>query len=366
MCDRGRTDSRLVGEGRPADALDQHTDQAAVHRLGVEGAAQDAPEGGRNGPEVGQNDPQGTEDVDAHHEGDNLVRHLGDGLDAAKNDHADDARHHGAEDPPLSVEKAGLAAGDRDELLGGLIDLHHVAASEGTANAGDGEQGREDLAEAGVALLGEAVTQVVHRTTRDRAVGILSAVLQAERALHELTAHAEQAGDDHPEGRAGATEGHRHGHTGNVADAHRAAQGRGQRLEMGHLPLMVGVVEFAAHHVQRMTERPDVDELEVDRKEEGSEEQPDQNERDRELADLDAPEDDRGDHVGDGPHHIVDGVVHRGGGGVEGQKEQGCQRGAGGNQAFHESIGSRWPQYRPQVTPPAEEGRPEFADRTNG
>ena len=203
-------------------------------------------------------------------------------------------------------------------------------------------------------------------TAGDRSVGILTAVLQAERALHELAAHAEQAGDDHPEGRTGATEDTATATPPSIANAHRAAQGRGQRLEMGHLPLVVGVIEFAAHHVQCMTERPDVDELEVDRKEQGPEEQPDQDERDRELADLDAPEDDRGDHVGDGPHHIVDGVVHRGGGGVEGQKEQGCQRSAGGNQAFHESIGSRWPQYRPQVTPPAEGGRPEFADRTNG
>ena len=166
--------------------------------------------------------------------GHDLLGHPGDALDAADDDHADAAT---AKTRPKSQpgvgEEAVVATGDGHDLRGGLVGLEHVAAAERAADAEDRRRAAaRTLPRPPMPRSASAVAQVVHRPAGDGAVGVLAAVLHAERALGELRRHAEEAGDDHPEGRAGTAERDGDGDAGDVAEPDRARHRRGQRLEV--------------------------------------------------------------------------------------------------------------------------------------
>ena len=165
MGNRGRTNARLVRERRTLESLNQHPHKSSVHRIAVEGATENFAKGRRHFPEVAKNDRQGAEDVNAHHEGDHFVRHFGDALDASKNDGRHNHGHDDPENPAVAVEHGGFTSCDGDELACGLVDLNHVATAKGTANACNGEQRGQHGTKAFLVLLGQSVTQVVHRST---------------------------------------------------------------------------------------------------------------------------------------------------------------------------------------------------------
>ena len=66
----------------------------------------------------------------------------------------------------------------------------------------------------------------------DGAVLVNGAVAHPECAFDELSAHTEQAGQDHPEGGSGPAQGDCSGDTGNIAEPHSRRDGRGQRLKV--------------------------------------------------------------------------------------------------------------------------------------
>ena len=138
---RGRTNARLVRERRTLEALNQNPHKSSVHRIAVEGAAENFAEGRRHFPKVAKNDRQGAEYVNAHHEWDHFVRHFGDALDAPENNRRHNHGHDDPENPAVAIEHGRFTSRDRDELACGLVDLNHVASAKGTANACNREQG---------------------------------------------------------------------------------------------------------------------------------------------------------------------------------------------------------------------------------
>ena len=130
MRNRCRSNTGLIGECRATDALNQNPNKTSVHRFGVEGAADDSPKSSGNRTEVGQDDPERTQNVDADHKWNNLIGHFGNGLDATQNHHTHHQGHQNTEHPTLTKQDAGFSSGYRNQLLSGLVDLHHVASTK--------------------------------------------------------------------------------------------------------------------------------------------------------------------------------------------------------------------------------------------
>ena len=72
----------------------------------------------------------------------------------------------------------------------------------------------------------QRVGHVVHRAAGHRAVGTHAPVFHRQRDLGELGAHAEKAGDHHPERRARPAQRDRHRDTADGAESHRARDRR--------------------------------------------------------------------------------------------------------------------------------------------
>ena len=310
MRDGGRPDARFVGERGTLETLNQHPHHASVHGVAVECAGQDFPKGRGDLRQVSKNHRQRPKDVDAHHQGNHLVRHLGDALDAPQNDGRHNYSHGHTEHPSVAVKHRGLSPGHGNELARGLVDLDHVASAERTSNARHGKQRRQHGPQPFLVLLGKAVSEVVHGASRHASVRIHLTVFGAQGALHKLGAHSQKSGDNHPEGCAWAAQRNGHGHPSNVAHAHSARKGGGQRLKVTDLTLVVGVVKLAAHHVQRMAKRREVDEAVVHREDGRACQEPNQHERHfHATTHRDREEDHFHDRIGDRLHDRIDGIV---------------------------------------------------------
>ena len=116
-----------------------------------------------------------------------------------------------------------------------LIDLSHIADAEGGQNGENGEQNRKNAAD-GLAVLpaAQAVSQVVHRTSRPLALAVAAAVVDAQHIFGEVGHHPEKGRDPHPEHRAGAADDDGCRHAGDVAGADGGGKGGTQRLELGN------------------------------------------------------------------------------------------------------------------------------------
>ena len=173
---------------------------------------------------------------------------------------------------------------DVGDLSVALVRLEHVAAAKAPADAHHGEENGEEPPEASQTELCEAALQVSHRSAQDVSVLADFAIHLTERAFGEFRRHAEEAGDDHPKNRARAAHGDRYGNPRDVAEANRRRQGRGERLEVGDLARVVRIVVVARRHHPRVPKRPDVDEAEPQREEDGAGDEPKDDERELQIV----------------------------------------------------------------------------------
>ena len=96
------------------------------------------------------------------------------------------------------------------------------------------------------------------------------AVVAAQGDLHLLEDHAQAGSEPHPHQGAGATGGHSGGHTGDVAKAHRAADGGADGLKGGDHTLVpvvsvpVLVEQLPAGALHNVTEVPELEEAGAD------------------------------------------------------------------------------------------------------
>ena len=213
--------------------------------------------------------------------------------------------HDQAEQPALALEERD----DRGDLGEGLVRLEHVAAAERPADAADREEDGEELAERGLAVLGQTLGEIVHRAAGDGAVGIFVAVADAEDAFGELRRHAQEAGEDHPEGGAGAAQIDGDAHTRDVAEADRAGKGGRKRLEGGHLTGVLGVEIVAAHQLDRVLEAAELDEAEIEREDHGGDHQPADDQRKVGAEQRHRIEDGRDDRIDEGGDRIADRLI---------------------------------------------------------
>jgi hypothetical protein len=204
------------------------------------------------------------------------------------------------------AQEAVLASGHLTCLGEGLVGLEHVPADGTEEEERDGEDDRQPARRDRAETL-ERDRQVAERSAGDGAVLVHLAVLHTERALDELRAHAEQAGDDHPERGARAADGDRHTDSGDVPEPDGAGHGRGERLEVGHLAGVAGSRVLAPHQVDRGLEAAELDALEVDREDRCSSHQPEHDQRNRRVTDRRRVE----DHGGDGGRDRVEELVDR-------------------------------------------------------
>ena len=125
-----------------------------------------------------------------------------------------------------------------------LIDLPHIADAEGCQNGKNGEQNRKDAAD-GLAVLpaAQTVIQVVHRTSRPRALTVAAAAVDAQHIIGEIGHHPEKGRNPHPEHRAGAAGEDRAGNADDDARADLRGDGGGERLERAHTAAALLAVE---------------------------------------------------------------------------------------------------------------------------
>ena len=187
-------------------------------------------------------------------------------------------------------------------MLGGLIDLNHVAAAERPTDAGNRKQSSEHFSDTAKPFVFEAIAQVVHWTTRHSAVGVVLPVFGPQCAFNEFAAHPQQARNNHPKSGPWPSETHSHRDTSDVSHTHRTAERRCQCLKVTDFTLVIGVVKLATDHVKCMLKPPDIEELEINREEDCSGQQPNQNKWDVHSAQADGKENHLHDRVRDRLH----------------------------------------------------------------
>ena len=256
-------EARLIGEGASAQApddglLERNAAGRAAEGLGREGCAEDLGEGRADVAGVAEDDDEGEDDIENAHDRDELFGHRADALDAAEEDHADQARDHKAEN---EVQQLPLPFCRGDEGVDGVVeraddgvDLRHVADAEG----GDGREHAEQHADP-LPVLAEAVFNVIHRAADPVALGVTFPVLDGERDLGILDDHAEQRREPQPEHCAVAAEGDGLRGADDVASADRRGQRRGNGLQWGDgaragLLLLEHLADRVLHRVAKARE----------------------------------------------------------------------------------------------------------------
>jgi hypothetical protein len=134
--------------------------------------------------------------------------------------------------------------------------------------------------------------------------------LEPEGAFGELRRHAQQAGDDQPQRRAGPAHGNGHGYPGDVAYSHRARYRSRQSLELRDLTRVLVVVVAPADQPDGVGEAANVDEAQIHCEEKPPEDKPDHDQRDLGSENGHREEDESGHRVRKGPHGLVDGLIN--------------------------------------------------------
>ncbi|MDP9823820.1 hypothetical protein J2S59_003629 [Nocardioides massiliensis] len=132
------------------------------------------------------------------------------------------------------------------------------------------------------------------------------AVLDPEGALDELHAHAEEAGQDHPERRARSADDDRRTDAGDVAQTDRAGQSGGQRLEVGDLPGVRAPGVAPAHQWDRGRPAGELDAPQVDREHDARDHHVDDEQRHLDPEDRRSVEDHRPHGLGERIEGLVD------------------------------------------------------------
>ena len=289
----------LIGEQAPGHAeahglLDAQTQCAAEDGLGIEGAHEDGLDGGEKVGVVDDQDDEASQDVEAGHDGHDLLREGGDAPHAADEDERGDGGHNDAHD--------GL--GDAESGVEGVSDgvgLDHVAHEAQGQDDGDGEEAGQELAEAAL----EGRLDIVDGTAGDMAVLVCGLELLCQHGLAVDGGHAEEGGDPHPEDGAGAAGVQGGGAAGDVAGAHLGGDGGGQSLEGAHA-LLAGLFaaegEAAEQAAPALAELADLDKPGTDRVIDTGEQQQEQQQQ------LLVPQDvvDCANDLGDDGFHSVD------------------------------------------------------------
>ena len=233
MNHHGGAEAGLVGEDAPLHApfdceLDAVADHAAGSSLDAEGALEDGGEYRSDMADVDKEDRDGSDHIQNHHEGHNLLCHCGNPLQSADYNQAYQDHDHQAGNPAGHTEYGVHVSGDG-------VDLGHVTDAEGSHQAEEGEQACQDEADGFAAFFGaQAVPQVVHRAAGPLAFGVLAAVEDAQHVFGIVGHHAQEGHDPHPEHGAGAAGQDRAGHAHDIAGAHRRGQGGAKALELGN------------------------------------------------------------------------------------------------------------------------------------
>ena len=237
------TEACLVGEAAAGYALgygggDRYSERSAQSRLSVEGALEDHAEYGADVTDVGEDDYQGGDDVNAGHYRNDPLGNLTDALDAAEEHERYDHGYYDAYDEV--AEREGVARegdhgalnvaaqrvdGGADALAYGLY-LRGVSDTERRQETEYAEQNAQP-AEA----LAQTVLDVVHRAAYPVALVVALTVVDRQRNFRELGAHSDESGDPHPEDCAGTADHDGAGDAGDVAGTDRCSKRCGERLE---------------------------------------------------------------------------------------------------------------------------------------
>ena len=250
----------LIGEQAALRALGERdlqrrAEAAADDGLRSEGIPEDHAEGRGDVLDAGDEDDQSAGQENSRHDGHDLLGHGGEALHAAEEDEAADGDEHHADDPRRHVEGVG-------EGLADGVGLHHAAEEAERQNDGDGEEAREELAEAAL----EGGGDIVNRAAEDVAVLIHGARFLRERGFRVDGRHAEEGDDPHPEDGAGAAGEDRAGRADDIAGADLRRNGGGERLEGAHAALLLSAAETEAaeHAVPALLEVTDLHEAGLD------------------------------------------------------------------------------------------------------
>ena len=273
MGNRSRADAGFVRKCSAAKTLDQGADKTAGDTETGEGAGKDLAEGPADAVVIDQQHGQRRADIQDTHQGHDFFSEFGDRLDAAHDHGEQRGRHQQPGEPTIAGQHTVGATADDHQLRMGLVGLEHVARTQTGADAKDRKYDGHYFSATQTAL-GEPLGHVIHRAARDGAVRVFVAIFDAQRALGELGRHAQQTGDNHPEGGARSADADRHCNAGDVAQAHGARERSGERLEMVDLALVIRIGIIAPDQRKGMAEGAHLDETKVQREDDRGHHQP--------------------------------------------------------------------------------------------
>jgi len=237
---RPGTLTRFIGVDPALDPPhDGQTQNGAKAGIKAEGTLPDQQDHAGQGVDVEGDDDAGDDDVAERHEGHHGTGEVGDALDAAEDDEAEQQCQTGGGDVRIDI-KRGLQAGADG------VGLHprqqHAAGEDG----GDGER-------PGVPLHTKPLLYVEGRAAAVFAVDLLLVDL-TQGGLHEGGAGAEEGHHPHPEHGTRSAEGDGGGDAGDVAGTDPAGQGHGQRLEGGDARIRALAIKHQPDHLLDVTQ----------------------------------------------------------------------------------------------------------------
>ena len=120
------------------------------------------------------------------------------------------------------------------KIQGDLVDLTHVADTEGCQNGEDGKERSQDGADGlAVLVLAQTILQVVHSTAGPFAVHIAATEVDTQNVFGEIGHHTEESSEPHPEHSARAADDDGGRNTCDIAGADGSCQCSAQSLELG-------------------------------------------------------------------------------------------------------------------------------------
>ena len=228
--DRG-TETGLIGEDASLHTpchskSDTVACDAAADCLHREGSADN---GGKNSTQladIGKEHDQRTDDIGDRHKGHELLRDRCDALEAADDD-------QGRQD---HQEDTGDIYRDPENLLqvcSDGVDLTHVADTKRGKHAKGAEQDCEHCTDPLAALFGaQTVVKIVHGTSAPLSDFVFTAVIDTQHIFREISHHAKEGHDPHPEDSSRAARDDSRRDAGDIARADRGRKGGAKTLKL--------------------------------------------------------------------------------------------------------------------------------------
>ena len=206
--------------------LDAVTHNTAAGRLHGKSSLEDCHEHLADPGNVRKENDDGSDNIEDHHEGNDLLGHVCDPLKTSQRDKSRQSKHNNARHPHGNAE-------DRIHVLGDGVDLGHVSDSKGCDQAERSEENGQDSSQRlAVFITAETVLQIIHGSAGPFAALVLFAVEDAQHVFREFGHHTEKGDDPHPEDRTGAAGDDRAGNADDVTRADGSRQGCTKRLEL--------------------------------------------------------------------------------------------------------------------------------------